>query len=74
MRRSKFLQHVVVPMAPTAPSPAADDPDYLKKLAESYGFQQIGEPLPDDVTVRDIIASLPKKALEACSISVFPKR
>uniref|UniRef100_A0A7C9CIB8 Fatty acid desaturase domain-containing protein n=1 Tax=Opuntia streptacantha TaxID=393608 RepID=A0A7C9CIB8_OPUST len=64
MRRSKFLQHVVVPMAPTAPSPAADDPDYLKKLAESYGFQQIGEPLPDDVTLRDIITSLPKKVFD----------
>jgi len=74
MRRSKFVQHVVAPKAPSAPSPAADDPNDLKKLAETYGFQQIGEPLPDDVTLRDIITSLPKKVFEACSISVFPKR
>lgn len=64
MRRSKFVQHVVAPMVPSAPSPAADDPDDLKKLAETYGFQQIGEPLPDDVTLRDIITSLPKKVFD----------
>lgn len=70
-RRSKFVQHVAVPMAPSAPSPAADDPDYLENLAESYGFQQIGNPLPDDVTLRDIITSLPKKVFEIDDIKAL---
>lgn len=44
-----------------APSPAADNAEYREKLSHEYGFRQIGEPLPDDVTLRHIIDTLPKK-------------
>ena len=47
---------------PAAPSPA-ESTDYRKQLSESYGFRQIGEPLPDNVTLKDIISSLPKKVV-----------
>lgn len=59
-----MVKAVAVPAAPSVPSPPTDNAEYLKQLAQSYGFQQIGEPLPDDVTMRDIITSLPKKVFE----------
>lgn len=44
--------------------PPVDDADLqLKELSEKYGFTQIGEPVPDSITLRDIIESLPKKVL-----------
>lgn len=45
---------------PVEPAPA-ESAEYRKELAESYGFKQIGEPLPDNVTLKDVINSLPKK-------------
>ncbi|KAL9242486.1 hypothetical protein vseg_016479 [Gypsophila vaccaria] len=58
-RMSKCVQAVAVPAsAPT------DNPSDLQLLAEQYGFQQIGEPLSDDFTLRDIVTSLPKKVFE----------
>ncbi|KAL9249557.1 Omega-6 fatty acid desaturase, chloroplastic-like protein [Drosera capensis] len=61
---SHTAKAAAVPIVPSAPSPAADSAEYRKQLAESYGFQQIGKPLPDNVTLRDIITSLPKKVFE----------
>lgn len=49
--------------APVAPPPEADSAEYRKQLAESYGFKRIGEPLPDNVTLKDVIETLPKKVL-----------
>uniref|UniRef100_A0A803LTG4 Fatty acid desaturase domain-containing protein n=1 Tax=Chenopodium quinoa TaxID=63459 RepID=A0A803LTG4_CHEQI len=63
-RKSALVQAVAVPVAPPSELPPTDNTEHLKQLAESYGFQQIGEPLPDDVTMRDIITSLPKKVFE----------
>lgn len=63
-RKSTLVQAVAVPVAPPSAFPPTDNTEYLKQLAESYGFQQIGEPLPDEVTLRDIITSLPKKVFE----------
>lgn len=46
-----------------APSPSADSAEYRQQLCHEYGFRQIGEPLPDNITLRDIIDTLPKKVL-----------
>lgn len=54
------VQAVAVPVAPP---PEADSAEYRKQLAEGYGFKQIGEPLPDNVTLKDVIETLPKKVL-----------
>ncbi|KAL3629616.1 Omega-6 fatty acid desaturase, chloroplastic [Castilleja foliolosa] len=59
-RKHKVVKAVAVPVAPFP----ADDVENRQKLCEDYGFQQIGEPLPDNVTLRDIIDTLPKKVFE----------
>ncbi|KAG2665100.1 hypothetical protein I3843_16G110400 [Carya illinoinensis] len=59
-KRTKVLQAVAIPVV-TSPT---DSADYRKKLAESYGFKQIGEPLPEDVKLKDVIDTLPKKVFE----------
>lgn len=57
MKRTKLIQAVAVPFAPSS----AEDADHRKQLAESFGFKKIGESLPDDVTLRDVVDTLPKK-------------
>ncbi|KAL8138563.1 hypothetical protein V2J09_004564 [Rumex salicifolius] len=69
--KKKVLQAVAVPMAPSESSFAADNAEFSKQLAEKYGFQQIGEPLPDNVTMRDIITSLPKKVFEIDDVKAW---
>lgn len=54
--------------ATVAPSPSADNAEYRQKLCHEYGFRQIGEPLPDNVTLRDIIDTLPKKVIRSFAI------
>lgn len=56
-KRNRVVQAVAVPLAPTS----ADSAVYRKRLAENYGFRQIGEPLPDNVTLKDIMDTLPRK-------------
>jgi hypothetical protein len=51
------IRAVAIPVEP-APVESAE---YRKQLAERYGFEQIGELLPDNVTLKDVITSLPKK-------------
>ncbi|CAI0394491.1 unnamed protein product [Linum tenue] len=60
-RKSRTVQAVAVP----AVSSAADGAEYRKQLAESYGFRQIGEDLPDDVTLKQVIDTLPKEIDDA---------
>lgn len=59
MKRSKIVQAVAIPVAP----PPIDNAEYRKQLAESYGFEQIGEPIPENVTLKDVIDSIPKKVI-----------
>ena len=59
LRQSRVVQAVAVPIAPSP----ADRREHRKQLSERYGFQQIGEPLPDNVTLKDIIETLPKKVI-----------
>ncbi|RXH74260.1 hypothetical protein DVH24_028981 [Malus domestica] len=62
------VQAVAVPVAPP---PEADSAEYRKQLAESYGFKQIGEPLPDNVTLKDVIETLPKKVFEIDDVKAW---
>lgn len=61
------MQAVAVPIAPS-PLDCAEE---RKRLSEKYGFRQIGEPLPDKVTMKDITESLPKKVLLFPPTNVF---
>nr|DAD44194.1 TPA_asm: hypothetical protein HUJ06_002424 [Nelumbo nucifera] len=56
-RGTRIVQAVAVPVQP----PTVDSAEQRKHLAESYGFTQIGEPLPENVTLKEIIGTLPKK-------------
>eukprot|EP00249_Psilotum_nudum_P026976 c34152_g1_i1 orf=245-1597(+) len=49
--------------APIAPAPLSDAKE-RKRLAEEYGFTQIGEPLPSEITLKNIIDSIPLEAFE----------
>lgn len=61
------MKAVAVPVAsPSAESSPADSSACLKQLCDSYGFRQIGQPLPENVTLKDIINSLPKKVMDLC--------
>lgn len=51
---------MAVPVQQPAP---VESVEYRKQLAEDYGFRQIAEPLPSDVTLKDVINSLPKEVL-----------
>jgi len=54
---------VAVPVQQPAP---VESVEYRKQLAEDYGFRQIGELLPNDVTLKDVINSLPKEVPYYC--------
>lgn len=56
-RRIGCIKAVAVPVAP----PSADNAEEREQLAETYGFKQIGEDLPDNVTLKDIMDTLPKE-------------
>ncbi|KAK0572555.1 hypothetical protein LWI29_033414 [Acer saccharum] len=66
-KRNNFIQAVAIPVAPSSP----DSAEYRKQLAESYGFKQIGEPLPENVTLKDVIESLPKKVFEIDDVKAW---
>ena len=66
LRRTKTVQAVTSPV--TAPLPA-DSAEERKELCESYGFRQIGEPLPDNITLKNIIDTLPKTVLDSYLLS-----
>ncbi|KAG6740882.1 hypothetical protein POTOM_056351 [Populus tomentosa] len=53
MRSTRTVQAVAVPAAPSF----ADSAEFRKHLAESYGFRKIGEQLPDNVTLKDVLDS-----------------
>ncbi|CAN6459055.1 unnamed protein product [Victoria cruziana] len=59
-RRNNVKVSVAAPASP----PSIDSPENREKLAESYGFTNIGEPLPDDITLKDVIETLPKEVFE----------
>ncbi|WRX32336.1 Fatty acid desaturase domain - like 7 [Theobroma cacao] len=67
MKRTKVIQAVAVPVTPSS----ADSAEYRKQLAERYGFRQIGEPLLDNVTLKDVLDTLPKKVFEIDDVKAW---
>ncbi|XP_038695420.1 omega-6 fatty acid desaturase, chloroplastic-like [Tripterygium wilfordii] len=66
-RRAKPVQAVAIPVAPSP----ADSTEHRKQLAERYGFKQIGEPLPENISLRDIFDSLPRKVFEIDDVKAW---
>lgn len=66
-RRIGCIKAVAVPVAP----PSADSAEDREQLAESYGFRHIGEDLPDNVTLKDIMDTLPKEVYSCVLISIW---
>ncbi|CAI8605222.1 unnamed protein product [Vicia faba] len=66
---SKFrvIRAVAIPLEP-APVEYAE---YRKELAERYDFNQIGEPLPETLTLKDVITSLSKKVFEIDDVKAW---
>ncbi|KAL5071713.1 hypothetical protein RYX36_022600 [Vicia faba] len=64
---TRVIRAVAIPLEP-APVESAE---YRKELAERYGFNQIGEPLPETVTLKDVITSLPKKVFEIDDVKAW---
>ncbi|GJV68601.1 omega-6 fatty acid desaturase, chloroplastic [Tanacetum coccineum] len=49
----------------------ADSAEQRKELCERYGFRQIGEPLPDNVTLKNVIDTLPKTVFEIDDVKAW---
>jgi hypothetical protein len=45
--------------APITAAPNLADPEERERLAKEYGFEQIGAPVPEGVTLRQVQNSLP---------------
>ena len=56
------ISAVAAPLAP--PSSPLEDAGERARLAEEYGFTQIGEPVPQGVTLKNVIDSFPKEVFE----------
>ncbi|XP_042390230.1 omega-6 fatty acid desaturase, chloroplastic-like isoform X1 [Zingiber officinale] len=61
---SQKVSYRVRAAAVTASPTFLDNAEERKLLAEKYGFMQIGKPLPDNITMKDIMDTLPKKLFE----------
>ncbi|KAF9615517.1 hypothetical protein IFM89_024100 [Coptis chinensis] len=66
-KETKFIQVVAVPVLPSA----SDRAEHRKQLCERYGFAQIGEQLPENVTLKNVIDSLPKKVFEIDNLKAW---
>lgn len=60
---SQKVSYRVRAAAVTASPTFLDNAEERKLLAEKYGFMQIGKPLPDIITMKDVMDTLPKKVL-----------
>uniref|UniRef100_A0ACD6AKA5 Uncharacterized protein n=1 Tax=Avena sativa TaxID=4498 RepID=A0ACD6AKA5_AVESA len=60
------LQAAVLPL-----TPLLDDEEKRKQMSEDYGFKQIGEQLPDNVTLKDVMDTLPKEVFEIDNVKAW---
>ncbi|ONM04465.1 Omega-6 fatty acid desaturase chloroplastic [Zea mays] len=61
------LQAAVLPVTP----PLLDGEGKKKQMAEEYGFTQIGDELPDDITLKDVMDTLPKEVFEINDVKAW---
>ncbi|VAH28640.1 unnamed protein product [Triticum turgidum subsp. durum] len=61
------LQAAVLPVTP----PLLDDEEKRKQMSEDYGFKQIGEQLPDNITLKDVMDTLPKEVFEIDDVKAW---
>lgn len=61
------LQAAVLPVTP----PLLDGEGKKKQMAEEYGFTQIGDELPDDITLKDVMDTLPKEVFEINNVKAW---
>ncbi|CAN1224253.1 Omega-6 fatty acid desaturase, chloroplastic [Linum grandiflorum] len=66
LRRAKTVQAVAALIVSSA-----DGSEYRKQLAESYGFKQIGEDLPENITLKQVIDTLPKEVFEIDDVKAW---
>lgn len=64
-RRSSRQQVVVVRgiAAPVTP-PALSNPEERRRIAEEYGFERVGEPVPAGTTLKAVLDTLPPEVFE----------
>lgn len=67
-RLPEVIHAAVLPISPSL----LDNEEQRLKMCENYGFTQIGEPLPDNITLKDVMETLPKKVhLLCCLLNLF---
>lgn len=66
-KETKIIEAVAIPVLP----PSLETAENRKQLSELYGFTQIGEPLPENVTMKDVIETLPKKVFEIDDVKAW---
>lgn len=57
-KHSRSVRPVSAIAAPVA-APDLSDPEERERLAKEYGFEKIGAPVPEGVTLRQVQNSLP---------------
>jgi acyl-lipid omega-6 desaturase (Delta-12 desaturase) len=67
LKKGGGLQAAVLSVTP----PILDDEDKRKQMSEDYGFAQIGEHLPDNITLKDVMDTLPKEVPTANASMLF---
>ncbi|XP_073044175.1 omega-6 fatty acid desaturase, chloroplastic-like [Primulina eburnea] len=66
-KRCKIVKAKAVSVAPSP----TDSTEHRQQLSQNYGFRQIGEPLPDNVTIKDIMDTIPRKVFEIDDIKAL---
>ncbi|XP_020594054.1 omega-6 fatty acid desaturase, chloroplastic isoform X2 [Phalaenopsis equestris] len=66
----KLIKVVQASVIPISPSLLANDVQRID-MCKTYGFMKIGEAVPNNVTLKDIITTLPKKVFEIDDIKAW---
>uniref|UniRef100_A0A2P2LBA9 Omega-6 fatty acid desaturaseic n=1 Tax=Rhizophora mucronata TaxID=61149 RepID=A0A2P2LBA9_RHIMU len=67
LKGNRTIQSMAIQVAPSS----VDGFQFRKQLAESFGFKQVGEPLPENVTLKDVMDTLPKKVFEIDDVKAW---
>eukprot|EP01018_Ginkgo_biloba_P035358 Gb_08625 [translate_table: standard] len=69
-RPHKRTLNTVFAALPLAP-PSLHDMEERRRISEEYGFTQIGEPVPDDVTLKKVMDTLPQEVFKIDDIKAW---